>query len=42
MLFREVFNLLGQKIATSGSFYSGIKVLESGRKIAELEGMLYK
>lgn len=45
MLFREVFNLLcqiGQKIATSGSFYSGIKVPESRRQIAELEGLLHK
>jgi len=45
MLFREVFNLLcqiGQKIATSGSFYSSIKVPESRRQIAELEGMLHK
>lgn len=45
MLFREVFNLLhqiGQKIARSGSFYSSIKVPESRRQIAELEGMLHK
>ena len=45
MLFIEVFNFLhriGHKIDISRSFYSSIKLLESRRKIEELEGMLHK
>lgn len=43
--FAEAFDSLrqiGEKIANSGSFYAGIKVPESRRHIAELEGMLQK
>jgi len=45
LFFAEVFDSLrqiGEKIANSGSFYAGIKVPESRRHIAELEGMLQK
>lgn len=45
LFFAEAFDSLrqiGEKIANSGSFYAGIKVPESRRRIAESEGMLQK
>jgi len=45
LFFADVFDSLrqiGEKIASSGSFNAGIKVPESRRCIAELEGMLQK